>query len=276
MKAELVLAALDFQPGTEPVLRHATFFAKKLDARLALLHVIEYVMTPAAYIAPYIEGEKKKAEKKFEELKKNLAAQGVSADTEVVAGRLQESFESMVRSTKADMLVLGFVSHAFRRSSSEKIVKGLEIPMLVIRGAKVSQTPSINKILCPVDFSDPSKKALGAAIDLRDLFSASLCCLHVLQDVDKFGPSEESESPYVHLREDAEHQLAELAGGLTNTEAAVREGDPGEQIVRYAAEKDIDLVIMGARGLGLIKGMLIGSVTDAVLKSSPCPVFVIH
>jgi nucleotide-binding universal stress UspA family protein len=34
--------------------------------------------------------------------------------------------------------------------------------------------------------------------------------------------------------------------------------------------------VMGARGLGLIKGMLIGSVTDAVLKSAPCPVLVIH
>jgi nucleotide-binding universal stress UspA family protein len=56
----------------------------------------------------------------------------------------------------------------------------------------------------------------------------------------------------------------------------IDEGEPNKRIVSFAKEKDIDLIIMGARGLGFIKGMLIGSVTDAVLKSSPCPVLVIH
>jgi nucleotide-binding universal stress UspA family protein len=54
------------------------------------------------------------------------------------------------------------------------------------------------------------------------------------------------------------------------------QGEPHKRIVALAKEKDIDLIVMGARGLGLIKGMLIGSVTDAVLKSSPCPVLVAH
>jgi len=54
------------------------------------------------------------------------------------------------------------------------------------------------------------------------------------------------------------------------------QGEPHKRIVALAKEKDIDLIVMGARGLGFIKGMLIGSVTDAVLKSSPCPVLVAH
>jgi len=56
----------------------------------------------------------------------------------------------------------------------------------------------------------------------------------------------------------------------------VEEGEPDRRIVSYAKEKDVDLIVIGARGLGRIEGMLIGSVTDAVLKSAPCPVLVIH
>ncbi len=56
----------------------------------------------------------------------------------------------------------------------------------------------------------------------------------------------------------------------------IHEGEPDKRIVSFSRENDIDLLVMGARGLGFIKGMLIGSVTDAVLKSSPCPVLVIH
>ena len=56
----------------------------------------------------------------------------------------------------------------------------------------------------------------------------------------------------------------------------VDKGIPAKRIVALSEDRDIDLIVIGARGLGFIKGMLIGSVTDAVLKSSPCPVLVVH
>ncbi len=56
----------------------------------------------------------------------------------------------------------------------------------------------------------------------------------------------------------------------------IEEGEPYEKIVSFAQQNSIDLIVTGARGLGLIEGMLIGSVTDAVLKSSHCPVLVLH
>jgi len=65
------------------------------------------------------------------------------------------------------------------------------------------------------------------------------------------------------------------ASGLT-VAGTMEEGEPDRRIVSYAKEKDVDLIVIGARGLGRIEGMLIGSVTDAVLKSAPCPVLVIH
>lgn len=77
------------------------------------------------------------------------------------------------------------------------------------------------------------------------------------------------------LVEETTSKLQEFSP-LQDIERTVLHGNPYETISSHAKEKDVDLTIMGARGLGLIKGMLIGSVTDAVLKSSPCPVMVIH
>jgi hypothetical protein len=67
-----------------------------------------------------------------------------------------------------------------------------------------------------------------------------------------------------------------LAGSSFEKTGIMDQGEPHKRIVELAREKDSDLIVMGARGLGFIKGMLIGSVTDAVVKSAPCPVLVIH
>jgi nucleotide-binding universal stress UspA family protein len=79
------------------------------------------------------------------------------------------------------------------------------------------------------------------------------------------------------LNDEARDNLNNLLSNYDIEKSGViEEGEPDKRIISFSKEKDIDLIVMGARGLGLIKGMIIGSVTDAVLKSSPCPVLVIH
>ncbi len=184
MKIERILAGIDFGPSTEIVAAYASFFAKVLGASLNLLYVIDYLVTPPAYLAPYMEEEKKVAEKNFAALKKRFDDAGIKAETEVISGRLRESFEAMVEKINADMLVLGFMSHVLRRSSSEKLIKGLQMPMLVVRGEKAESARmdsiKIRRILCPTDFSEASKKALKVAKELKDIFSAEMDVIHVL------------------------------------------------------------------------------------------------
>ena len=130
-----------------------------------------------------------------------------------------------------------------------------------------------------MDFSDTSRKALGAARELTEAFSSKLDIVYVSPDclLRRIRVEGEKERAARALRESAEESLREfLEGfGLKDT-GSVEEGEPGSEIVSFAKKGDVDLIVIGARGLGFIEGMLIGSVTDAVLKSSPCPVFVIH
>jgi nucleotide-binding universal stress UspA family protein len=245
--------------------------------------VIDYLVTPPAYLDQYIQEERRVAEEKLETMKRELSASGITVNTKVVIGRLQVSFDTAVQKSGADLLILGFVSHAVRRSSSEKLIKGLQMPMLVVRGIKSESasagTVPIRKILCPVDFSDLSKKALRISRELSDAFSSDLQVMHVLPEfaMKKMKiPAGRGRA----VKDLYEQEKMRFDGFLSvsspDTQGVMEQGEPHKRIVALAREKDSDLIVIGARGLGFIRGMLIGSVTDAVLKSSPCPVLVIH
>jgi len=283
MKIEKILAGIDFGKDTEKVLAYASLFAEVFGASLNLLYVIDYIITPPTYLTPYIEEEKKVAEKNFTIWKKQLTDAGIKTKTEVTVGRLHESFEAAVKKTGADMLVLGFMSHALRRSSSEKLIKGLQMPMLVVRGEKAGSaktgTIQIRKILCPTDFSEISMKAMQVSRELKDIFASRLDILHISPDylIREMETLEERDRVLRELQEQAKDKLDKFLRDYNIQDTGIiDEGEPDKRIVSFSKEHDVDLIVMGARGLGLIKGMLIGSVTDAVLKSSPCPVLVIH
>ena len=283
MKIEKILAGVDFGPATDSIIAYAASFASAANASVHLLHVLDYVVTPPAYLAPYIDEEKRIAESNFAVLKKELQEAGITTCTETVIGRLHESFAALLKKAHADMLVLGFMTHTFRRSSSEKLIKGLQIPMLVVRGEKAMTARkggvTIARVLCPTDFSEQSLKALKAAMELCDLFSARLDVLHVVHDsaIKTMKMTGEREKALQELRDRAKKKLdAFLAENAVRCTGAIDEGEPYEKIVSFAQQNSIDLIVTGARGLGLIEGMLIGSVTDAVLKASHCPVLVLH
>ena len=283
MKIEKILVGIDFGPATESIITYASTFARAMNASLNLLHVLDYIVTPPAYLEPYIEEEKNVAVNNFDILKRQLTDAGIKTQTEITVGRLHESFDTALRKIHADMLILGFIAHTFRRSSSEKLVKGLQMPMLVVSGEKAKSVKSIpveiKRILCPTDFSEFSRKALNVAKELGDIFSSKLEILHVFPDylIKKMKTPEERERAMQELHSKAKDNLDQFLRDTDKKNAGIIDrGEPDKRIVAISKEKDIDLIVMGARGLGLIKGMLIGSVTDAVMKSSPCPVLIIH
>lgn len=283
MNIRRILVAIDFEKKTERVLAYASLFARHLGASLHLVHVIDYLVTPPAYLDQYIEEERRAAEGKLEAMGSELAAGGIGVTTSVVVGRLQASFETTVKRIGADLVVLGFASHALRRSSSEKLIKGIEIPMLVVRGERAEYAsgaePKIKRVVCPVDFSEVSKRALRAARELAHVFTADVDVVHILPEtVAKRVRKQRDRTRLMGdvLDQEKKRMADFLASVPFETTGVTKQGEPYKKIVSYAKIKEADLIVIGARGIGLIQGMLIGSVTDAVLKAAPCPVFVIH
>jgi nucleotide-binding universal stress UspA family protein len=140
-------------------------------------------------------------------------------------------------------------------------------------------------ILVPTDFSKYSQAALNYAVAFAQKFEAELYLLHVVQDLAVFipdmitvspppSPSVEQLTGAVHAAFDRlvrENQLERLP-----LHREVREGTPFYEIIRFAKEKEIDLIIMGTHGHSGLAHVLLGSVTEKVVRKAPCPVLTVR
>ena len=128
----------------------------------------------------------------------------------------------------------------------------------------------MEKILVPVDGSEQSHKAVGFAVDLANHYHATIYLLHVFKlTIVPEGLGEYVVSDRVQLRALGDKIIAaaedEVKGhGVERIETAVVEGDPAERIIDYAKEHDVDIIVIGSRGLGTFKGLLLGSVSNKV------------
>ena len=284
-----ILSGIDLGPDTEKNIAYAAYFASGTGATVRLLYIIDYLLTPPAYLTSYIEQEKEKDEKEMERLRALLNRLGVKSEFSVMLGRLHESFLKVIRETSADLLVIGYKSHILRPSSSERLIKSLAMPMLVVRGKYADKaspgTVAIRKILCPVDFSENSLKALSMAKGYAGLFSAELHIMHVIPShmirerwEQWIKPREKDRERFEEgLQAEASAKLAQLRKEFQiPAEGEISQGTPASLICSAADEGAYDMVVMGARGLSYLEGVLLGSTTESVLKSSPCPVLIVH
>lgn len=291
LKAEKILAAIDLGSDTEKILAYALWLSKTVGsgtAEIDMLYVIDYALTPPAYMIPYIEKEKKADEEELCKWAERLKGLGIRAGHTIAVGRLVEAFNAAIKDMQSDILVLGYKSHIVRPSSSERLIKSLDIPMLVIRGQKSEKSligkVNIKKILCPVDFSEPSKKAFEFAKSLSEKASADLIASHVVSSIkmekgfEKLRDmSEKDRSDYKNeLLKDAEGKMCFFLNICGGAESVVRIGVPYTTINEIATEKEADLIVMGARGLSYTKGVILGSVSESIIKSSPCPVMIVR
>lgn len=136
-------------------------------------------------------------------------------------------------------------------------------------------------ILVATDFSDASELALEYARVLADRFGAGLRVLHVVQTPRALGS--EMYVPEVmtvaeQAVQEAQQQLAatlERIGG-DNVIGQVLMGMATKKIVEYAADHEVDLIVMGTHGRGTMSHLLMGSVAELVVRTAPCPVFTVR
>lgn len=142
-----------------------------------------------------------------------------------------------------------------------------------------------SNILVPVDGSDHAKRALAEAADLARGSGAGLTVMTVAPDPSVWmlsGAGWGVPVDFEQIREDTEKEYGKLledaAGSVEDVRPAVvlAQGRPADAIVAQAREHGHDLIVMGSRGRGSVKSLLLGSVSHEVLQTSPCAVLVVH
>ena len=139
---------------------------------------------------------------------------------------------------------------------------------------------ALSHILVPHDFSETSAAAARYAIAVARNSHARITFLHVSSSAQA---AFDTEFPIglEDAREDAvRERLLKIVSPLEQIELApqfvVRPGSPAAEIVHYAEEHAVDLIVMGTHGRGFVAHVVMGSVAEKVVRTAPCPVLTVR
>ena len=141
----------------------------------------------------------------------------------------------------------------------------------------------IKKILVPTDFSENSLKAIRHAVAFAKTFKASVTLLHVVEI--HFGGAIYGPLDFPMLEKDfvdsSDKQLTELAEKTASTEGitvdkVTKSGHTIVEIVDYARENAVDLIIISTHGHTGLAHVLLGSTAENIVRHAPCPVLVVR
>jgi nucleotide-binding universal stress UspA family protein len=145
---------------------------------------------------------------------------------------------------------------------------------------------SYKNIVYCTDFSEGAKAALPFAIDITRKYGAALHVIHVYRDPEhlaEYEISSQMKMDWVRLAQslgtETEKKLnalcTEISQGVKTCQYKMLRGNPHLEIIRYAKENAIDLIVLASHGLSGWEHVLFGSTAERVLRESPCNVLVI-
>jgi nucleotide-binding universal stress UspA family protein len=139
-------------------------------------------------------------------------------------------------------------------------------------------------VLVPTDFSESARHALSYGMSFAREYGAQLVLLHVVENLTVGYASDLFPVPMAEVFQEisgyARTELAKL-GTLARekgveAEEHVAQGKPSAEIIRFAAERQVDMIVLGTHGKGMLDQALFGSTTERVVRRAPCPVLTVR
>jgi nucleotide-binding universal stress UspA family protein len=287
-----VLCPVDFSDCSRRALARAVALARWFRAQLTVLHV---AATPLVDLPPITMGHEKR-DQLVGELQRFTGARLREIPIDLVVKKAADvscAILDEIGAIRADLLVVGShgrsgVQRLLLGSVAEKVVRQAPCPTLVIprdateNGAETS--PPFHRLLCAVDFSEGSMKALTYGIILAEEADAHLTVLHVIEvppelrdapgpagiDVDAVRAAAEAEA----LRR-LRALIPREARTYCAIETVVTEGAPHREILKVAADRQTDLIVMGVQGRAAIDLVMFGSNAARVMRRATCATLVV-
>lgn len=141
----------------------------------------------------------------------------------------------------------------------------------------------IKRILFPTDLSEGSTNAIPYVVDLTRHYGARLFIVHVLYDIARvtgwYVPHMSMDELYQDMEKNAlkevERCCKEELRGYQEIEYKVIKGVPHEEILKFADEQQVGLIIMGTHSRKGIDRVIFGSTAERVVKNAKCPVLTV-
>ena len=216
---------------------------------------------------------------------------GESVEIVVREGNATKEIVLLAEQLPADLLVLGTHGRSgferlFLGSVTEKVLRSTRVPVMTIPPPVTQPGPALYKtILCPLDFSDASTRALDYALSLAQEADARLILLHVIESL--LGEAGASEMGHLSVSEyrpisrrgcggTAQICCSRTSPCLVPPEERVTRGRAYREILKVAKDEGVELIVMGVQGKGALNRLVFGSTTHHVIREAGCPVLTIR
>lgn len=281
-----ILFPTDGSDGAIAALDHVLAIAKRHGATVHLLNVADTTRDSLVRI----EGEvvdvlEQEGTTVVEATAERAREHGVSTLSEVRQGEPYRTIVEYADTRAVDVIVMpthgrSGLERLLLGSTTERVLRRADQPVLTIRPDADVEYPYRN-VLVPTDGSDCAAAALEMGIDVVTMEEASLEILSVV-DVTSLGVDGRSDLQATILEESAEEIVEEAtataeAAGLTSVTGTVKHGSSIHRtVLSYLEEHDVDLVVVGTHGRTGFDRYLLGSVTEALIRTAPVPVLTVR
>ena len=296
-----LLCPVDFSDASTHAVAQAVAIAGWYKASITALHVYDPVFMPVPGLPVpkdrVPEAEMQRVREHTAACFRAATAADISVNVQVDVGQPASQILERAASLPADMIVMGThgsggFEHLMLGSVTEKVLRKAACAVVTVppRAHATSRLP-FGRLLCAVDFSDWSLKALDLALSLARESSAELTLLHVLE-----WPWEEPPAPVMeelppaqaaalaeyrrYLEQSAMARLKTLVPDAVRDRVALAprlsHGRSYVEILRVAAEDSADLIVIGVHGRNALDLVLFGSTTNQVVRRATCPVLTLR
>lgn len=301
-----ILCPIDFSDASQHALAQAIVIARFFQARITVLHVHSQAYLPVpAYGMLTDVGTLTLSSEDTERLREDVERfatpareAGLAVSIVVEPGMPVSHILATAKTLPADLIVIGtHGASGFERlvlgSVTEKILRKATCPVLTVppRTERTAAVP-FKHIVCAIDFSETSLKALTTALSLAQEADAALTIVHVLEWPAPL-PSETSDTMAAapelgtggvfDLERYRTRMEAEAAERLTmlipaaakewcTPETRILHGKPWAEILAAATARQADLIVVGVRGRNPVDVMLFGSTANQLVRRATCPV----
>jgi len=270
-----ILVPIDVNTDNSEQISSAIQLATAYKSGIILMSVI-----PDLDLKDEIKGiVEKSVTSSLNDIKKTFTENDIEVHETIVAfGNIVETIINKVNSSDINLVLISEniknKRAKFKLSGkSEQIIRASDVPVYLVCQTKKK---FLNHILCPVDFSEPSRRALYNAISLARKFNATLTILNVFEPLDYISSritvdlEEENTLRLQRAHDDTKDFIGEFDLEEVDHKIEIKSGKAFENILDMIKKQDIDFLIMGTNGRTGLSSYIMGNITEKVIREMPC------
>jgi nucleotide-binding universal stress UspA family protein len=291
-----ILCPVDLSEGSRRALAQAAALAGSYSADITVMSVRPLMLAPALWLEypvafPVQNDETRQqaeaAVRAFVEETVNVQVRGPIVREGLIVPEILRAIGEL----KADIVVMGThgvggFEHFLLGSVAERVLRKAPCAVLTVPPAVAVEAARaadrFSTILCAIDFSHDSERALRYAVSLTARAAGRLVLVHVLEQFEENEPRLSAHFNVSEFRRTLDREAHERLAAMIPSETAgldleivVAHGKASREVLRAAQERRADLVVLGVHGRNALDLSLFGSTTQNVLHRAACPVLTV-